>query len=77
MSGFLTITGGKLTTYRLMAETVVDAMCEQLGERRGRAARPSEVLPGSEDGDALLARLAPGRARGGRWPTTSSSASAS
>ncbi len=49
VSGFLTITGGKLTTYRLMAETVVDAMCEQMG-----AARPcttgTEVLPGSEDG---------------------------
>jgi glycerol-3-phosphate dehydrogenase len=49
VSGFLTITGGKLTTYRLMAETVVDAMCEQLGEARAcRTAQ--EALPGSEDG---------------------------
>ena len=30
VAGFLTITGGKLTTYRLMAEIVVDAMCRQL-----------------------------------------------
>ncbi|MFV0430091.1 MAG: anaerobic glycerol-3-phosphate dehydrogenase subunit GlpA [Arachnia sp.] len=32
--GLLTIGGGKLTTYRLMAEHIVDAMCEQLGDRR-------------------------------------------
>ena len=50
LRGFLTITGGKLTTYRLMAEVVVDAMCEQLGEpRECRTAR--EALPGSEDGE--------------------------
>jgi glycerol-3-phosphate dehydrogenase len=47
--GFLTITGGKLTTYRLMAETVVDAMCEQMGESR-RCRTAGESLPGSEDG---------------------------
>jgi glycerol-3-phosphate dehydrogenase len=59
VDGFLTITGGKLTTYRLMAETVVDAMCEQLGEERpGRTAQ--EPLPGSEDGTTywLGSRLA-------------------
>jgi glycerol-3-phosphate dehydrogenase len=49
VTGFLTITGGKLTTYRLMAETVVDAMCEQLGAQRP-CTTASEVLPGSEDG---------------------------
>ncbi len=32
--GLLTIGGGKLTTYRLMAENIVDAMGEQLGEVR-------------------------------------------
>lgn len=59
VTGFLTITGGKLTTYRLMAETVVDAMCEQLGD--GRACRTAhEALPGSEEGDTywLGSRLA-------------------
>lgn len=34
LKGFLTISGGKLTTYRLMAKNLVDAMCEQLGEAR-------------------------------------------
>ena len=50
VSGFITITGGKLTTYRLMAKDTVDAACRQLG-----AARPcttaTERLPGSEDGE--------------------------
>jgi len=32
--GLLTIGGGKLTTYRLMAQHIVDAMCEQLGDER-------------------------------------------
>src|SRR4051794_6719833 len=30
VDGFVTITGGKLTTLRLMAKDVVDAMCKQL-----------------------------------------------
>jgi len=34
VKGLLTIGGGKLTTYRLMAEHIVDAMCEQLGDER-------------------------------------------
>lgn len=32
--GMLTIAGGKLTTYRLMAERVVDIMCSEMGEQR-------------------------------------------
>jgi glycerol-3-phosphate dehydrogenase len=47
---FLTITGGKLTTFRLMAEEVVDAMCRQLGADRPCRTR-EERLPGSESGD--------------------------
>jgi glycerol-3-phosphate dehydrogenase len=61
VGGFLTITGGKLTTFRLMAEVAVDAVCEHLGvEAACRTA--SESLPGSEDGhthqvgDRLAAR---------------------
>jgi glycerol-3-phosphate dehydrogenase len=51
VDGFLTITGGKLTTLRLMAKDTVDAMCAQLGEER--PCRTHEVvLPGSEDGEA-------------------------
>jgi glycerol-3-phosphate dehydrogenase len=45
---FVTITGGKLTTYRLMAEETVDAVCRQLGEQRA-CATATEPLLGSED----------------------------
>jgi len=55
VGGFLTITGGKLTTLRLMAEETVDAMCAQLGE-----ARPSRTaeqpLPDSEPGETYELR---------------------
>ncbi len=33
-SNLITVTGGKLTTYREMAEDTVDEVCEVLGERR-------------------------------------------
>jgi len=59
LGGLITITGGKATTFRLMAEVAVDAMCEQLGvERRSRTAE--EVLPGENpDGHYWLgSRLA-------------------
>jgi glycerol-3-phosphate dehydrogenase len=47
---FVTITGGKLTTYRLMAQDTVDAVCRQLGEQR--ACTTADVpLPGSEGGE--------------------------
>lgn len=34
VKGLITVAGGKLTTYRLMASRVVDAICEELGETR-------------------------------------------
>ena len=34
LEGFITIAGGKLTTYRLMAEKALDTVCEILGEER-------------------------------------------
>lgn len=47
VEGFVTITGGKLMTYRLMAEEVTDLVCRKLG-----IDRPCETavmpLPGSE-----------------------------
>lgn len=60
---FLTITGGKLTTFRRMAQDSVDAMCAQLGERRPCRTH-EETLPGSEEREHywLGARLA-GRER--------------
>ncbi|SHI73676.1 glycerol-3-phosphate dehydrogenase [Tessaracoccus bendigoensis DSM 12906] len=48
LAGMLTIGGGKLTTYRLMAEHIVDAMNRQLGEERPCTTADEEV-PGSED----------------------------
>jgi len=48
VKGFLTITGGKLTTMRLMARDIVDAMCAQLGDDRP-CTTDKVVLPGSED----------------------------
>jgi glycerol-3-phosphate dehydrogenase len=49
VSGFVTITGGKLTTYRMMAEETVDAVCKHLGEARA-CTTATEPLPGSESG---------------------------
>ena len=48
LGGMLTIGGGKLTTYRLMAEHIVDMMDRQLGEER-KCTTADEVIPGSED----------------------------
>jgi glycerol-3-phosphate dehydrogenase len=47
---FVTITGGKLTTFRLMAEETVNAVCRQLGEQRP-CTTATVALPGSEDGE--------------------------
>jgi glycerol-3-phosphate dehydrogenase len=48
VSRFLTITGGKLTTFRLMAEQTVDAVCRALLEERP-CTTTTESLPGSEE----------------------------
>jgi glycerol-3-phosphate dehydrogenase len=50
VDGLLTMSGGKLTTLRLMAQDLVDAMCAQLStERPCRTA--DERPPGNEDGE--------------------------
>jgi glycerol-3-phosphate dehydrogenase len=49
VEGFVTITGGKTTTFRLMAEATVDAVCAQLGVERP-CRTDKEPMPGSEDG---------------------------
>jgi glycerol-3-phosphate dehydrogenase len=46
---FLTMSGGKLTTYRLMAQDIVDAMCRQLGEDRP-CRTATEQPPDNQDG---------------------------
>ncbi len=48
LAGMLTIAGGKLTTYRLMAKNVVDVMCDQMGETRP-CRTADEQCPGAED----------------------------
>ncbi|WXG40441.1 MAG: anaerobic glycerol-3-phosphate dehydrogenase subunit GlpA [Candidatus Freyarchaeum deiterrae] len=47
VEGFVTITGGKLTTYRLMAEKAADLVCEKLGVR-AKCRTAEEPLPGSD-----------------------------
>jgi glycerol-3-phosphate dehydrogenase len=50
IDGLLTMSGGKLTTLRMMAQDLVDAMCEQLGEERP-CRTAEEAPPGNEDGE--------------------------
>jgi glycerol-3-phosphate dehydrogenase len=48
MEGFITITGGKLMTYRLMAQWATDAVCRKLGNEpcvTGREALPDHSNP--------------------------------
>lgn len=57
--GLLSIMGGKLTTYRVMAAEVVDRAVARLHELDGRAVAPRaptdrEPLPGGETGDLDL-----------------------
>jgi len=53
LEGFITITGGKLMTYRLMAEWATDMACEKLGlDKDGhRCTTATTPLPGSERPD--------------------------
>lgn len=48
VNGLITIAGGKLTTYRLMAEKVSDLIMEKLGSR-GKSKTHKEPLPGYYD----------------------------
>lgn len=49
LKGLLTISGGKLTTYRLMAKNITDVMVEQLGEPEKVCTTETEAVPGSKD----------------------------
>ncbi len=57
MKGFMTITGGKLMTYRLMAEKATDLVCEKLGvDKKCETARIK--LPGSrEDKETIMKKV--------------------
>ena len=63
VAGFITITGGKATTFRLMAEVAVDAMCEQLGEPRPCRTADEELPGDSPDGHYWLGSRLAGRER--------------
>lgn len=49
IKGFVSITGGKLMTYRLMAEMATDAVCKKLGQN-AVCVTAKTPLPGSEPG---------------------------
>lgn len=50
LSGFVTITGGKLMTYRLMAEWATDLVCKKLAVDK-QCKTAEKPLPGSEKDD--------------------------
>ena len=56
-AGMLTITGGKLTTYRVMAADVTDAVVRRLGRKPERSPTRDRPLPGG-DFDSLEAETA-------------------
>jgi len=49
LEGFITITGGKMMTYRLMGEIATNAVCAKLGNN-APCVTASQPLPGSEEG---------------------------
>jgi glycerol-3-phosphate dehydrogenase len=71
-TGLVSVAGGKLTTYRAMAERVVDLVCQRLGSGTpcrtaalalpGGGCPPSELRALTERVAAALPRLAPGAA---------------
>ncbi|PSK85982.1 glycerol-3-phosphate dehydrogenase [Murinocardiopsis flavida] len=60
-SGVITVVGGKLTTYRRMAEDAVDAVAARPGVAAGPCRTRSLPLVGAADRAALDAVAAPGR----------------
>jgi glycerol-3-phosphate dehydrogenase len=59
-SGLVSVTGGKLTTYRKMAADTVDAVERELGSSSGRSRTKHLRLRGSEGLDALDERASAG-----------------
>lgn len=53
LAGLVTITGGKMMTYRLMAEQATDLVCKKLGIER-KCETAMRALPGSEGLDKEL-----------------------
>jgi len=57
-SGLITIAGGKLTTYRRMAERVVECVCRVLGRTDGAGRTGTVPLPGGERPPAAVRPVA-------------------
>ena len=55
MSGFISIFGGKLTTYRLMAEKVVDLLCEKMGVKARCRTAEEFLVPALSPKDMKIA----------------------
>ncbi|HET9386402.1 MAG TPA: glycerol-3-phosphate dehydrogenase [Gemmatimonadales bacterium] len=71
--GLVSIVGGKLTTYRVMAQDVVDRVAKRLHQLDGRRVAPHpptdrEALPGGESAD-LEVLVEAARSRGAFEPT--------
>ncbi|SUT97608.1 sn-glycerol-3-phosphate dehydrogenase subunit A [Actinobacillus lignieresii] len=49
LDGFITITGGKLMTYRLMAEWATDLVCKKLNKSERLCSTAERPLPGSNE----------------------------
>ena len=50
-AGFMTMAGGKLASYRVMAEEATDAVCQRLGGFGGKCETATAKLPGGHDHD--------------------------
>jgi glycerol-3-phosphate dehydrogenase len=55
LDGYITITGGKLMTYRLMAERATDLVCKKLNIK-ARCTTAEEKLPGSRENKEEVSR---------------------
>lgn len=62
----LSVVGGKLTTYRLMAEKVTDRACQMLGAKGSCRTHLEELSPGKPYGDGSIAQSRLYRKYGGR-----------
>ncbi len=69
MEGFITITGGKLMTYRLMAEWATDAVCRKLGNTTPCTAEPRCPVHRSKGKYPAKIISSPPAARLGRLPS--------
>ena len=55
LEGFITITGGKLMTYRLMAEWTVDLICKKLNINK-KCTTAERKLPGSREKESKISK---------------------